>query len=262
MTDTAGNTVSKNATPNPSVGMQLLLLLDIWIRLVLWAVALAVTLCCLSRTNFVRELSWDRLSTFGGAWSFASTITYFILIFNVAYLLALSLLRLPLPRPQRGVHRMTASGKRNIAIAGLLAVLTKARHHPPFPAFFVGQLASIVPFRWILGATMGPRTESSFFLDPLILDPWGVKLGKNVTLGFGAVISCHLQEQDYILMDEVVIEDDVSIGAYSGVGCGAHIKRGAIVQPYSAVKPGTVIGEYEVWGGLPAYHKETLKPPK
>ena len=247
-------------TRNASAGLQLLLLLDIWVRSMIWAVALSATLLVLSRTTFARSLSWNGLTTWGGAWRFATTLTNFILLFNVAYVLTLVVVRLPFPRPERGVHRTEKTFNRNIIFAGVLALLTKARYHAPFPGIFVSQLASIMPFRWLLGRTMGPRTQSSFFLDPNLMDPWGIQIGKNVTIGFASSITCHLQERDHIIMDEVVIEDDVSIGAYTGIACGVHIKRGAIVEPFSVVKPATVIGEYELWGGLPARMKGSVRP--
>ena len=44
-------------TQNPSAALQFLLVLDIWVRLMIWAVALAVTLLVLAHTTFVRSLS-------------------------------------------------------------------------------------------------------------------------------------------------------------------------------------------------------------
>lgn len=245
---------------NTSVGLQLLLVFDIWVRTMIWAVALSVTLITLSRTSFVRTVSWDSLASWGGAWGFTTTLTNFILLFNVAYVLTLVVVRLPFPSPQPGVYRTDRGLDKSIIVAALLAVLTKARFQAPFPGIFVSQLASIMPFRWLLGRTMGPSTQSSFFIDPNIIDPWGVEVGKNVTIGFGSTITCHLQERDYIIVDRVVIEDDVSIGAYAGISCGVHIKRGAVVEPYAAIKPRTVVGENELWGGRPAFKKGMVRP--
>ena len=251
---------SASKPQNPSAALQLLLVLDMWVRAMIWAIALALSLLVMSRSAVLRSLTWDALTTWSGAWAFATTFTNFILLFNVAYILTLVVVRLPFPRPQSGVHRTGKSVNRSLVLSGLLAVLTKARFHAPFPGIFVPQLASIMPFRWLLGRTVGPRSRSSFFLDPNIIDPWGVEIGRNVTLGFGSTIACHLQERDYVIMDRVVIEDDVSIGAYAGVSCGVHIKRGAVVEPYSAIKPRTIIGEYELWGGRPAQMKGTVRP--
>ena len=260
MPPTSARLTTPSEPRNPSAALQLLLVFDIWVRTMIWAVAFSVTMLVMARTTFVRSLSWDTLATRDGAWAFATTLMNFILLFNVAYILTLVVIRLPFPSPQSGVHRTGKSVNRSIILSGFLAVLTKARFQAPFPGIFVSQLASIMPFRWLLGRTMGPRTRSSFFVDPNIIDPWGVDIGRNVTIGFGSTIACHLQERDYIIMDRVVIEDDVSIGAYAGISCGVHIKRGAVVEPYAAVKPRTIIGEYELWGGRPAQLKGTVRP--
>jgi hypothetical protein len=260
MSPTDSEPIAPPKSQNPSVALQLVLLLDIFVRTMIWAIAMSVTLLVLSRTAFVRTASWETLKTWSGAWACATTFTNFILLFNVAYVLTLVIVRLPFPSPQSGVYRTDRGLDRNIILSGFLGVLTKARFHAPFPAFLVGQIASIMPFRWLLSRTMGPRTRSSFFLDPNVIDPWGTQIGKNVTIGFGSTITCHLQERDYIIIDRVVIEDDVSIGAYAGISGGVHIKRGAVIEPYAAIKPRTVVGEYEFWGGRPAYLKATLRP--
>jgi carbonic anhydrase/acetyltransferase-like protein (isoleucine patch superfamily) len=57
------------------------------------------------------------------------------------------------------------------------------------------------------------------------------------------------------MVDPVVIEDNVMIGAHSAITCGVHIKRGAYLEPFSVVKPGEVIGEGELWAGRPAKKK-------
>ncbi len=252
--------ISPKPARDSSLGLQLLLLLDVWVRILIWAASMSVTVWVMSQTEFARSLSWNSLMTLRGAWVACYTLTSFILLFNVAYILTLIVLRLPFPRPRSGVYRMDRSLDRSVLLAAFLACLTKARFHAPFPAIFVSQLASIMPFRWLLGQTLGPSTHSSFFLDPNIIDPWGVEIGKNVTIGFGATVTCHLQERDYIIVDRVVIEDDVNIGAYAGVSCGVHIKRGAILEPYAAVKPRTIIGENELWGGRPAFKKGMVRP--
>lgn len=256
--DTGPTPTSRNR--NSSVVLQLLLVFDIWVRTMIWAVSLSATLLVMSRTSLFRSLSWDKLSGWSGAWAFAATLTNFILLFNVAYVLTLILVRLPFPSPKAGVYRTDRGVDRSIIFAAILAVLTKARFQAPFPGIFVSQLASIMPFRWLLSKTMGPSTRSSFFVDPNIIDPWGVDVGRNVTIGFGSTITCHLQERDFIIVDRVVIEDDVSIGAYAGISCGVHIKRGAVIEPYAAVKPRTLIGEYELWGGRPAFKKGVVRP--
>lgn len=254
------NSLQRYLVRNSSAGIQFLLVLDIWIRTMIWAAAFGATLLIMSRTDLFRSLSWDTVSHWGGAWVVATTATNFILLFNVVYILTLVAVRLPFPRPRSGVYRTDRPLDWNLLLAAFLAVLTKARFQPPFPGIFVSQLAGIVPFRWLLGQTIGPMSKSSFFVDPGVVDPWGVEIGRNVTIGLGSMITCHLQERDYVIVDRVIIEDDVSIGAYAGISCGVHIKRGAVIEPYAAVKPRTVIGEYEFWGGRPAFKKGTFRP--
>lgn len=252
----AGRKNKKKAKPlNSSAGVQLLLVLDIVIRLYLWAAALAVTLLVMTRTQSIRDLSWDSLMTFGAAWDLAQRITQFILLFNLAYVLALVVLRTILPRPARGFYKLRGVPNINLLFSGISGILTKARYHPPFPAFLVQQIANIQPFRWLLGLRVGPNTKTSFFLDPTLMDPWAMKIGKNVNIGFGTTLTAHLQEFDYVVVDPIVIEDNVMIGAHSAIACGVHIKRGAYIEPFAVVKPGEVIGEGELWAGRPAKKK-------
>jgi acetyltransferase-like isoleucine patch superfamily enzyme len=240
---------------NTSAGVQGLLLLDIWARCMIWALAMSATLLVLSRMQVARSLSWDSLSTWSGAWHFCTTVTNLFLLFNIAYVVVLFLIRLLLPRPKPGVYKFRGKVNGNLILAAVLAILTKARFYPPFPGIFVAQITNIVPFRWLFNWKFGPNSQSPFFLDPMITDPWGVTIGKNVTLGLGATITAHLQEKDYVMVDYVVIEDDAVIGAYAGIGCGVHIKRGAFIEPFAAVRPGTIVGEGELWGGVPARKK-------
>src|SRR5262245_20596557 len=140
MSKSGSGTPASSTPKNPSAGLQGLLLLDVWVRTVIWCLALTATVLVVRYTQ-PRALSWDNLLTFGGAWAFSITIMNFILLFNVAYILALVIIRLPLPSPERGVIRTEGATPKGVVLAAFLAVLTKARYHPPFPAVFVPQLA-------------------------------------------------------------------------------------------------------------------------
>lgn len=243
-----------------SLGVQLLLLLDIWTRCMIWALAMSATIFVMLRTQFLRSLTWESMASFAGAWRLCTTVTNFILLFNVFYVVVLILVRLPFPAPASGVYKLRGRPRAALVLGAVLAVLTKARYHAPFPGIFVSQISNFGPFRWLMSLQFGPRTKTSFFLDPILTDPWGVTIGRNVTFGFGATVAAHLQERDYIVIDRVVIEDDVIIGAYAGIGCGVHIKRGAFIEPFAAVRPGTLVGEGELWGGVPARKKRMYRP--
>ena len=240
---------------NASVGVQLLLVLEIWLRCNIWGLSMTLTLLVVSRTEMARvveTLSWEKLMTWRGAWAISETITNSMLLFSIAYVLVLVAIRMILPTPRRGVYKLAGGLKLDLLVAGILGILTKARYNPPFPALFVPHVANIQPFRWLLGLKFGPKTKTSFFVDPQIMDPWGVTIGRNATIGYGATISAHLHERDYVLIDPVVIEDDAVVGAETGVPAGIHIKRGALLEPYSALKPGLTLEEGELWGGRPA----------
>src|SRR5436190_50502 len=101
----AKSAATKAGPKNPSVGLQALLVLDVWIRTTIWCLSLAVTMLVLSRTTFARSLSWDALLNWHGVWTFSTTTMNFILLFNVAYILILVVVRLPFPTPERGVVR-------------------------------------------------------------------------------------------------------------------------------------------------------------
>jgi len=260
-TDATPDSTLKTSPPmNPSVAIQFLLLLDAGVRLLIWSGAAAITLFIAARYDLWTWHAWSDLHSFAAAWALSQRLGHFVMIFNAAYLLELAALRLLIPRPKPG--RYSLAGKRpdvNLLCSCLLAVLTKARYQAPFPAFLVPMLANVAPFRWLLGATLGPRSGSPFFVEPNILDPFNVTIGRNVTIGFGSIIAGHLQERDAVLIAPTVIEDDVLIGANVGIPGNVHIKRGAVVRGFSSLLPGTVIGENEYWAGIPARRVRELK---
>ena len=56
------------------------------------------------------------------------------------------------------------------------------------------------------------------------------------------------------------IKDHVLIGMGSTVLDNAEIGRGAVVAAGALVLQGTVIGDYELWGGVPAKLLKRLSP--
>jgi len=255
---TADAKKAKRTSINSNVGVQLLLVLEIWLRCNIWGLAMALTLLVVARTEMaeiVRTLSWDKLHSWRGAWAITEVITKSMVMFSVSYVLVLIAIRLIIPTPRRGVYKLAGGmtwRKRDLFFAGILGILTKARYNAPFPGVFVPHVANIMPFRWLLSLQFGPKSKTSFFVDPQIMDPWGVTIGRNTTVGYGATISAHLHERDSIIIDPVEIEDDAVVGAETGVPAGTRIRRGALLEPYSALKPGLVLEEGELWGGRPA----------
>ena len=197
--------------------------------------------------------SWYSTNAWWNAavWSF--TMAWWIVVFNVAYVLVLLGLRLLFPMPQEGRYPKDA-GKldRNLLWARLTAALNKARYQAPFPAFLVFYVANLPPLVWWMAPVFGPRSRSCFATEPNILDPHLVKIGRNVVIGYNATIGGHYQERDVWVIKRTIIEDEVVIGGHAVIYGGVHIKRGAVIGGGAIVLPNTVVGEGEFWGGVPA----------
>lgn len=246
---------------DPSWGMYIVLLLDVNVRLLVWGTALALTLYLGGQWSlFPRAETWG-LREWGDALHIARRAALLIVVFNLIYLLVLMALRLLVPTPRPGRYNLRrAFLSFNLLSAGLLGTLSRARAHAPFPAFLVPMLGNLWPLRQLLALQFGPRTRSSFWEDPHVLDPYALHIGRNVVIGYNTVISGHVLERDSVLLGHTIIEDDVIIGAQAAISGDVHVKRGAVVGIGAFVQPGTVIGENEFWGGVPARKIKDLAP--
>lgn len=241
-----------NRTPDSKIGLQLLLVLDGFIRLFIWSAALALTVGTL--TWFAAWPEHDFVGAgWAEAWIWGRSLTHLILLFNLYYVALLVALRLVVPTPREGEYRMTGAWPdRQLLWSALLSVLSKARYHPPFPGFLVFHIANLPPMRWLMNPIFGPRSRSCYVLDPILGDPSLTEIGRNVVFGFGSSVTCHTQQRDAIAVKRVVIGDDVLIGAQATIFSGCRIGRGAVILAGAVVPPDTIVGDYEVWGGLPA----------
>jgi len=148
----------------------------------------------------------------------------------------------------------------DIIWAALVSIITRARYHAPFPGFLVFHLANLPPLCWLVNAIMGPKSQSVFPLDPPIPDPKHTEIGRNVTIGYSTSLTAHVQDREGVSVKKIVVEDDVMIGAEALIYGGTTIKRGAIVYGGAVVRPDTVIGENEAWGGVPARKIKDMPP--
>jgi len=249
-------------TRDAKTSLQGMLVLDIFIRLLIWSSSLAVSVATMTALNAWPEQGIVK-ADLGLAWQWGQKLTHLILLFNLYYVAALVVLRLPIPTPKEGTYSMAPGAPldRNLICAALIAMLTKARYHAPFPGFFVFHIANLPPLRWFMNHVFGPKSRSCYVLDPILGDPFMTEIGRNVVFGFNSSVTCHTQQRDAIAIKKVVIGDDVLIGANAVVFSGARIGRGAVVLSGAVVAPDTVIGDYEVWGGLPAKKIKVLPPP-
>src|SRR5438552_5401801 len=82
-----------SASPDRSIAVQLLLVLDIGIRLAVWSISLAITLWVAIRYAGWGRFAWGRLSEFTVAWDIAQRVVHMVVLFNVVYVLLLVVLR-------------------------------------------------------------------------------------------------------------------------------------------------------------------------
>lgn len=190
---------------------------------------------------------------FSAVWEWSALIGIGVILFNIYYVVLLMLLRLLVPQPKPGEYALTPGEVPAPALiwSCLIATLTKARYEAPFPGFLVFHAANLPPLSWLMGRVFGPRSRSCYVMDPNILDPHLVTIGRNVVIGYGCCIAGHFQQRDHVVIRHTIIEDDVLIGAMSAMS-GVHIKRGATIGAGSILLPGSVVGEGEYWSGNPA----------
>ncbi len=237
---------------DPKNGLMFFLVLDGFVRLTIWysSLALAVGLF----TWFDR---WPAESlvgaTYAQAWVWGQRLGEVILLFNLCYVAHLVVLRLFIPTPKPGRYEMGPGKKldRQLLWSALIATLTKARYQAPFPGFLVFHIANLPPMKWLMGPIFGPKSKSCYITEPTIVDPYAVRIGRNVTIGMGSFISGHYQDKGVVVLQPTILEDDVVVGAMSGLAA-AHVKKGAVIGAGSILMPNTVVGENEFWSGNPA----------
>ena len=255
MTDPSDKPAEQEETPqlrDMCPALRVSLALDLLARLSIWSGGLALSLYVFHALDVWPETDPTQ-ADLALAIRWAGRLAWFVLLFNVVYVAELVLLRLLVPTPREGRYPKTGGGfSRQLIWATLLIALNKARYFPPFPGFLVFQVANLPPMCWLMGPIFGPRSRSCYAVEPAILDPHLVELGRNVVIGFNATVAGHYQERDAWVLKRTVIEDDVVIGGHAVIYGGVHIGAGAAVGAGAIVLPNTVIGANEFWGGVPA----------
>ena len=140
---------SKEKVVDPRLALQGFLVLDAFVRSLIWAGALALTVVVFTALD-----AWPsfpiRQTRLPQAWTLVSKAMNLVGLYNIFYLALLLLLRLPIPRPKEGRYSLRP-GKpvdRQLVWSCLIATLTKARYEAPFPAFLVFHVSNLPPFSW------------------------------------------------------------------------------------------------------------------
>ena len=98
-----------------------------------------------------------------------------------------------------------------------------------------------------------------------------IHVGKHCNIQDGSVLHTLYQKSTITLGDYVSVGHNVTIHgadvddyALIGMGAtlldGAHVGKGAIVAAGALVLKGTQIGDYEIWGGVPAKYLKPVRP--
>ncbi|MGQ9649728.1 MAG: acyltransferase [Phycisphaerae bacterium] len=234
------------------------LLADLWVRLMLWSTSLGLTTAVMTALQ-----AWPSGSPLAGDLGvtllWARRIGQWVILFNVVYLLELLVVRLPIPTPKEGIYSTKGLPNRQLVWVTLLGVLTKARYQAPFPGFLVFHLANLPPLCWLVSRIFGPKSKSCYVTEPEILDPSLVEIGRNVIIGYGTRIVAHIQEPDKVTIRKTIIEDDVLVGGEVSILAGVRLRKGCVIGARSLLLPGTVVGPYEFWAGVPAKRISSLQ---
>ena len=134
--------------------------------------------------------------------------------------------------------------------------------------FVVIQLARYTPFlgmknwlyRTFLHMKVGKHTSFALMVMPDVMFPEKISVGRNTVIGYNTTILAHEYLINEYRLGEVVIGDEVLIGANSTVLPGLHIGNGAIVSAGTLVHKDVPEGAFV--GGNPMqiiYTKEEMQ---
>lgn len=199
--------------------------------------------------------------------AFLPTLAFVFLGFALAcntLLLAVGVLSWCLPRPAPGVHVFDPEDAPSTP-AMYWWVLQASLHSMAdrSPARWVVTLFPVPAglYFWLAGARIHPTVA----MPPRVkvMDPWLVEIGARTVVGDGASLAGHVVARPgELTLGRMVVGEDVVIGAYSIFFGGCEIGDGARLLANSVVRPGTVIGPGEVWGGSPARRIRSAQEPE
>lgn len=104
-------------------------------------------------------------------------------------------------------------------------------------------------YRTFLGAKVGPHASIGLMVMFDIFFPERISIGEDVIIGYNSTLLCHEFIRKEYRLGNVVIEDDVTIGANTTVLPGVTIGRGATVSACSLVNKDVPPGSFV--GGIP-----------
>jgi acetyltransferase-like isoleucine patch superfamily enzyme len=119
---------------------------------------------------------------------------------------------------------------------------------------FCGLVTENAFYRYLFYRGMGMQFDSTLLLGSrtVIVEPWSLKIGRNVLIGSDAVISGHKVERQTVTLENVTIGDNVLIGTHAIILPGVTIGNNVVIGANTVLQRGTTIPDGETWAGNPA----------
>lgn len=172
-------------------------------------------------------------------------VVYLILVFSSMLFAKIMLIFINLiHKPKEGVFKRDPKNK-DYAYWSLRNTIKK------WPAW----ISHTFPIPWhdiILMKLFGTKTNfSNIFFDGWLNCEF-VELGKNVSIGQGAVVSSSMIIGNYLIIKKIVLEDNTMVGTHSVLSPGSIMRKNSILSGYSSTNVGQELEEGWIYLGLPA----------
>lgn len=136
--------------------------------------------------------------------------------------------------------------------------------------FLVIQLARYTPFlqmkNWLyktfLNMKVGDDTAFALMVMPDIMFPEMIQVGRNTIIGYNTTILAHEYLIEEYRLGQVIIGDDVLIGANTTILPGVTIGNGAVVSAKTLVNKDVAPGEFVGGNPMQQISKKEKKPPE
>src|SRR5699024_5450562 len=136
--------------------------------------------------------------------------------------------------------------------------------------FLVIQLARYTPFlqmkNWLyktfLNMKVGDDTAFSLMVMPYIMISEMIQVGRTKIIGYNTTILAHEQLIKEYRLEQVIIGDDVLIGAHTTILPGVTIGNGAVVSAKTLVNKDVAPGEFVGGNPMQQISKKEKNPPE
>lgn len=109
-----------------------------------------------------------------------------------------------------------------------------------------------VNLRWLVYRFLGSKIGKNVIIGGKILEPLMIEVGDYTIFGEDSLVTGHSIEGEYVTLDRVKIGNYVTIGVKAVILPGVEIGDHSLIAAGAVVSKNTKIGQWEIWGGIPA----------